>query len=122
MANYMAAFTAHRTPLTRKQTKDNSLLLTTGVSCKIDKGNGSISGIVLEKGVPVSRRVMLYERVSGTLFGQTQSNSTGHFTFDKTKEDLTYFAISLDETQDEIQYNLAGKDLLSGDFDRMGTL
>ena len=95
---------------------------TTPTTPTVQKGSGSISGVVTEKGVPVSRRVMLYERVSGTLFGQTQSNSTGHFTFDKTKEDLTYFAISLDETQDEIQYNLAGKDLLSGDFDRMGTL
>lgn len=85
----------------------------------VQRGGGSISGIVTEVGVPVSRRVMLYERVSGLFFGQTQSSVTGEFIFENTKEDLTYFAVSLDENQEDTQYNLTGQDLLSGDFDRV---
>ena len=85
----------------------------------VEKGSGSISGIVTEKEIPVSRRVMLYERQSGIYFGEVQSGTDGKFTFEDTVESLTYFAIALDDSEGEIPENLVGQDLLSGDFDRL---
>ncbi len=80
-------------------------------------GNGSISGQVLEQGVPVVRRVMLFERDSGLLYQTTYSDSNGNYRFTGLKENLLYFVISLDESGDSKQYNLVGQDLLRGDYD-----
>lgn len=85
-------------------------------------GGGSISGRVLENGLPVSRRVMLYVRETGAYAGQGRSDSNGNYTFPRTNKDLTYFIVSVDDNNDGTQYNLVGQDLISGNHDeRMAT-
>lgn len=81
-------------------------------------GNGSISGRVLENGLPVSRRVMLYDRRTGAYAGQTRSDRDGHYTFKRTNEALIYFIVSIDDNNDGVQYNLVGQDLISGNHDK----
>lgn len=81
-------------------------------------GNGSITGRVLENGLPVSRRVMLYERQTGLYAGQTRSNKDGNYKFKRTNESLTYFIVSVDDNNDGVQYNLVGQDLISGNHDK----
>lgn len=81
-------------------------------------GNGSITGKVLENGLPVSRRVMLYERRTGVYAAQTRSNKDGDYTFKRTNEALTYFIVSVDDNNDGVQYNLVGQDLISGNHDK----
>ena len=81
-------------------------------------GKGSISGRVLENGLPVSRRVMLYERNTGIYAGQTRSGVDGNYTFKRTNETMTYFIVSVDDNNDGVQYNLVGQDLISGNHDK----
>lgn len=81
-------------------------------------GSGSITGRVLENGLPVSRRVMLYERQTGIYAGQTRSDSDGNYTFKSTNETMTYFIVSVDDANDGVQYNLVGQDLISGNHDK----
>lgn len=81
-------------------------------------GAGSITGRVLENGIPVVRRVMLYERTTGVYAGQTRSDSSGNYTFKRTNEALVYFVVSVDDNNDGVQYNLVGQDLISGNHDK----
>lgn len=81
-------------------------------------GGGSITGKVLENGLPVSRRVMLYERKTGAYAGQVRSNADGVYTFKRTNEALLYFVVSVDDNSDGVQYNLVGQDLISGNHDK----
>lgn len=81
-------------------------------------GNGSISGRVLENGIPVSRRVMLYDRKTGAYAGQVRSDADGNYTFKRTNEALVYFIVSVDDSNDGVQYNLVGQDLISGNHDK----
>lgn len=80
-------------------------------------GNGSITGRVTENGLPVSRRVMLYDRNTGAYAGQTRSDSEGIYSFDRTNEQILYFAVSIDDDNDGVQYNIVGQDLISGNHD-----
>jgi len=89
-----------------------------GSDFKPSAGNGSISGRVLENGLPVSRRVMLYDRETGAFIGHTRSNSDGHYSFKRTNEARTYFIVSIDNNNDGVQYNLVGQDLISGNHDK----
>lgn len=97
----------------------NDLRLAVNVGRSLNVGNGSISGRVLENGLPVIRRVMLYERYSGQLVDITWSDSQGNYRFSKINENLTYFIISLDEDVDSEQYNLVGQDLIKGNYDEL---
>lgn len=81
-------------------------------------GNGSITGVVLEDGAPVSRSVMLYERDTGAFFGKGRSKADGSYTFNRTNEKLMYFVIAIDDNEDATQYNLVGQDLIAGDHDQ----
>lgn len=81
-------------------------------------GNGSISGIVTENGVPVSRSVMLYERSTGAFSRKGRSSADGSYTFSNTNEKLTYFVIAIDDNKDENKFNLVGQDLIAGDHDQ----
>lgn len=81
-------------------------------------GNGSITGIILENGAPVSRSVMLYERDTGAFAGKGKSKADGSYTFNRTNENLTYFVIAIDDNEDATQYNLVGQDLIAGDHDQ----
>ena len=81
-------------------------------------GNGSITGVVLESGAPVSRSVMLYERNTGAFAGKGKSKADGSYTFNRTNENLTYFVIAIDDNEDATQYNLVGQDLIAGDHDQ----
>lgn len=83
----------------------------------VPTGGGSITGRVTENGLPVSRRVMLYERKTGAYAGQTRSDEDGYYTFKRTNERTLYFAISIDDNNDGVQYNLVGQDLISGNHD-----
>ena len=88
----------------------------------IQHGNGSITGRVLENGIPVLRRVMLYERKTGAYAGQTRSGADGFYTFKHTNENLIYFVVSVDDNNDGIQYNLVGQDLISGNHDKRASV
>lgn len=92
------------------------------VSSDIRTGNGSISGRVTENGVPVSRRVMLYERKTGNYAGQVLSGLDGFYKFDRTNELLTYFVVSIDDTNRSVQFNLKGQDLISGNHDNINSI
>lgn len=81
-------------------------------------GGGSITGRVTENGLPVSKRVMLYERKTGAYAGQTRSDEDGYYTFKRTNETMTYFIVSVDDNNDGVQYNLVGQDLISGNHDK----
>lgn len=81
-------------------------------------GSGSISGKVLENGLPVSRRVMLYVRGTGAYVGQVRSDADGSYTFKNTDENLLYFVVSIDDSNNGVQYNLVGQDLISGNHDK----
>lgn len=83
----------------------------------LNSGNGSITGKVTELGLPVARRVMLYERYSGNLVDIVWSDSAGNYTFKNINPELTYFVVSLDENGDAKQFNLVGQDMLRGDYD-----
>lgn len=88
-------------------------------SAKLLRGNGSISGRVLENGLPVSRRVMLYDRATGAYAGQTRSDSNGLYSFNNTNERGVYFVVSIDDHNDGVQFNLKGQDLISGNHDNI---
>ena len=60
--------------------------------------NGFIEGKVLEKGLPVSRRVMCYHRRTGVLIKQTRSNGNGYFRFDGLASGIKVFITSVDDT------------------------
>jgi|26BtaG_2_1085354.scaffolds.fasta_scaffold00042_22 hypothetical protein len=72
--------------------------------------NGYISGRVTELGMPVVRRVMCYHRHSGALMGVTKSKSDGTYLFKNLLAGSYYFVVSLDENEDEVQYNLVAQD------------
>lgn len=109
--NFGGGFIRIRSPKVITAAKSNG-------SNDIRIGNGSISGRVLENGLPVSRRVMLYDRRTGAYAGQTRSGVDGNYTFKRTNESLTYFIVSVDDNNDGVQYNLVGQDLISGNHDK----
>lgn len=118
MPNFHTLTRLHTFKINRLKIQEVGVNVPIVISCEIaQKGSGSISGVVTENTIPVSRRVFLYERDTGILFGQTWSDIDGKFTFSSTKESLSYFAISLDENKDSVQYNLTGQDLIEGDYD-----
>lgn len=77
-----------------------------------DAGQGVIKGVATEKGVPVSRRVMLYDRYSGRLTRTTYSNENGEYSFSNINPNLKYFITSIDENNDGTQYNAVTQDLI----------
>lgn len=91
---------------------------TLAIDNSVRTGNGSISGKVLENGLPVSRRVMLYVRGTGAYVGQVRSDADGSYTFKNTDENLLYFVVSIDDSNNGVQYNLVGQDLISGNHDK----
>lgn len=106
----------------KKIPKQKSLFVISGsnnnAGDEIRLGNGSISGKVLENGLPVSRRVMLYVRGTGAYVGQVRSDADGSYTFKNTDENLLYFVVSIDDSNNGVQYNLVGQDLISGNHDK----
>lgn len=88
-------------------------------SNSLRSGNGSISGRVTENGLPVSRRVMLYERMTGSYAAQVISGQDGKYVFENTNEEATYFIVSIDDNNDGVQFNLSGQDLISGNHDKL---
>lgn len=92
-----------------------------GVASSVLTGKGSITGRVLENGLPVSRRVMLYDRKTGAYAGQTRSDSDGNYSFKRTNERGLYFVVSIDDHNDGVQYNLRGQDLISGNHDKLNS-
>lgn len=117
MTSYIFTTLAMRVPKPRL----NKVIVGTSESAEsgaVRTGNGSISGVVLENGLPVSRRVMLYDRRTGNYAGQTRSDKDGHYSFKRTNEALTYFVVSIDDSNNGVQYNLVGQDLISGNHDK----
>lgn len=82
-----------------------------------NSGNGSISGVVKEDGVPVSRRVMLYERHSGRLVNTTYSKKNGKYNFSNINKSLKYYIVSIDEFSDGIDCPAVIQDRVSGGYD-----
>lgn len=73
--------------------------------------SGFISGRVLEKGLPVSRRVMCYHRRTGILIANTRSDADGYFRFDKLMAGIKVFITSIDDDGDSVQHKA-----VTGDF------
>ena len=59
---------------------------------------GFIEGQVLEKGLPVSRRVMCYHRRTGMLIKHTRSSDNGYFRFNGLAAGIKVFVVSIDDT------------------------
>lgn len=74
--------------------------------------SGSISGKVLEQGVPVSRRVLCHERATGVLVGSTWSDASGDYVFNDLDDSKKYYVVSLDEDMSTTQYNAVVQDLI----------
>ncbi len=74
---------------------------------------GYITGIITEKEIPVSRRVMCYHRLTGDLVGKTWSGIDGSYTFTDLIADVEYFVTSIDENVDAVQYNAVTQDLVA---------
>lgn len=74
--------------------------------------SGSISGKVLEQGVPVSRRVLCHQRDTGVLVGSTWSDANGDYVIDGLDESKKYYIVSLDEDMSTTQYNAVVQDLI----------
>lgn len=74
---------------------------------------GYIAGVVTELGIAVSRRVMCYHRLTGTLLGTDYSDTSGAYRFDGLIAGVKYFITSVDESNDGIQYNAVTQDLIT---------
>jgi hypothetical protein len=63
-------------------------------------GDGYIAGTTKVKGnsatIAVSRRVRLFEKISGILVAETWSDASGAFTFSRINRDYTYFVMTND--------------------------
>lgn len=73
---------------------------------------GYIKGIVTERTVPVSRRVLCYHRLTGELVASTWSALDGSYQLDNLVASAAYFVTSLDENTDAVQYNAVTQDLV----------
>lgn len=85
-----------------------------GASRKAGQGDdGYIVGKVTEQGVPVSRRVMCYHRVSGVLVRTVRSDTSGDYRIDGLLKNTRYYITSIDEIGTDIQYNAVTQDLIT---------
>jgi len=75
--------------------------------------DGFIKGVVTEKGLPVSRRVMCYHRKSGALISSTWSDLNGNYNISGLVAGIRYFVTSIDEDGNEPQYNAVTQDLIT---------
>lgn len=73
---------------------------------------GYIAGQVLEKGVPVSRRVMCYHRRTGSLIAKTWSSEEGNFRFDGLEPGIGLFLTSVNDMGLTIPFNAVTNDLV----------
>lgn len=73
---------------------------------------GYIKGKTTEKGVPVSRRVMCYHRLTGELVASTWSELDGSYQLNGLVSNVAYFVTSIDENNDSVQYNAVTQDLI----------
>lgn len=60
--------------------------------------NGFIEGRILNKGVPVSRRVMCFHRRTGQLISTCWSDADGYYRFDNLTAGIKVFITSVDDT------------------------
>ena len=74
---------------------------------------GFIEGLVTEKNIPVSRRVMVYHRLSGRLSAQSVSGVDGKYKVFGLVAGVSYFVTSVDRSGDEVVYNAVTKDLIT---------
>lgn len=81
---------------------------------RVNYGNtkGAIAGKVLEKGLPVARRVLCHQRDTGALVGSTWSNASGNYSFSGLDDSEKYYIVALDEDMSAEQYNAAVQDLI----------
>ena len=76
---------------------------------------GSITGKVLEQGVPVSRRVLCHQRDTGALVASTWSDASGNYVFNGLDGSKKHYIVSLDEDMSSTQYNAVVQDLVPAD-------
>ena len=74
--------------------------------------DGEILGVVTEKGIGVSRRVMCYHRKSGALVRTVLSEGNGRYEINNLVAGVEYFVTSIDENNDAVQYNAVTQDLI----------
>lgn len=75
--------------------------------------SGFIAGRVLEKGLPVSRRVMCYHRRTGELLATTRSDADGYFRFDRLVEGIKVYVTSIDDNDDSVQHKAVTGDYIT---------
>lgn len=76
----------------------------------VDGGLGVITGVTTVENVPRSRRVRLYEKLSGRLIRETFSNSVGQYTFANIDATREYFVVAHDHLR---VYNAVVQDMLT---------
>lgn len=74
---------------------------------------GYIKGVVTEKAIPVSRRVLCYHRLSGGLVGSVWSDDNGNYVFNELIAGVDYFVTAVDQNIDAVQYNAVTQDLIT---------
>lgn len=81
------------------------------------QGQGSISGLVREKGTPASHRVNLHVRPKGTLIASTWSGLDGKYTFSNIAKQYKYYIVCVDERGGATQYPALVQDMVQGNYD-----
>lgn len=80
-------------------------------------GNGSITGVVRQNGIPTSKRLNLHARPKGNLIATTWSNDQGVYKFSSVSRQHKYYIVSIDEDSSSQQYPALIQDLISGNYD-----
>lgn len=71
---------------------------------------GFIVGKVTEKGLPVARVVRCHHRRTGALIAETISDDSGHYAFNNLVNGVEYYILSVDDSDDGVQYNAVIQD------------
>lgn len=77
---------------------------------------GVIKGRTLEKGLPVSRRVMCYHRRTGNLIMKTWSDKDGYFIFDNLEPNIELYITSIDNNGNVLNHEAVTQDLLTANL------
>lgn len=73
------------------------------------KGGAVISGVVTVENVPAARKVRIFDRGAGLLWGETMSTPNGAFTFENLDPEKEYFVVAFDHLR---TYNAVISDMM----------
>lgn len=77
-------------------------------------GSGSITGRVLEMGLPVIAEVALHDRRTRHLVALTWSDANGNYSFNGLDKNREYYVQAIHPTR---KFNAVAQDMLRGNYD-----